>query len=196
MGRPHALRPGAPPRRTGGSMPPANRCRASRRRSGTVETRGKSLGNIRHWHPVVAMERIASKTPRKSVLRGRPTFPGAGISGAISAYSASRASLAYLPPLRSYRGRVNSVQAIVISVQPCNRTDSQPAEFTPPVSDQPLRARRIWGQHLLAPWTGRCGAPPDGPPPDRNVTKSFPLRKTPVAFVRQDGVQINNPGVF
>jgi N-acyl-L-homoserine lactone synthetase len=44
-----------------------------------------------------------------------------------------------LLPLRSYRRRVNSVQAIVISVQRCNRTESQTTEFTQPVSDQPLR---------------------------------------------------------
>jgi len=56
-------------------------------------------------------------TSRKAVMRGRPTFLVAGISGSTSAHSASRTSLAYLPPLRSYRGRVNSVQAIVISVQ-------------------------------------------------------------------------------
>jgi hypothetical protein len=48
-------------------------------------------------------------------------------------------SLAYLPPLRSYRRRVNSVQAIGISVQCCHRIEAQPTEFTQPVSDRTLR---------------------------------------------------------
>ena len=39
--------------------------------------------------------------------------------------------------------RVSSVQAIVISVQLRNRTESQPAEFTQLISDQPLRGARI-----------------------------------------------------
>ncbi len=63
-----------------------------------------------------------------SVVRGRPAF--------LAQASAARSTPT---PHRSHRGRVNSVQAIVISVQPCSRTETQPAEFTPRVSDQPLR---------------------------------------------------------
>ena len=85
--------------------------------------------------PVVAMWRIASTTSRRSVVRGRPILLGAGISGAISARSASPASLAYLPPLRPYRRRVNSVQAMGISVPSRKRTESQVAGFTQLISD-------------------------------------------------------------
>lgn len=102
---------------------------------------------------MVAIYGIASKTSRRSAVRERPTRRGAGSSGAISLHSASLTSLAYLPPLRSYRLWVSSVQAIVVSVQLRNRTESQPAKFTQPVSDQPLRADDPASRH------SRCYAP-------------------------------------
>ena len=70
--------------------------------------------------------------------RGRPMLRRAGSNAAISAHSPSLASLAYLPPPRSYCAGVSSVQAIVAAVQCCNRTESQTAEFTQLISDQTL----------------------------------------------------------
>ena len=61
------------------------------------------------------------------------------MKGAISAHSGSVRSLAYLSPTRACWRRVSSVQAIVISVQLCNRTEAQPAELTQLVSNQALR---------------------------------------------------------
>ena len=107
----------------------------------TVETGGKSLGNIRHWQPVGAMQRIASNTSRNRVVRGRPVALRGGIKGAISAHSASVRSLAYLLPARACWRRVSSVRAIVTSVRLRNRTESQPAELTQSVSNRALRAQ-------------------------------------------------------
>src|SRR6056297_1067050 len=61
------------------------------------------------------------------------------MKGAISAHSGSVRSLAYLSPTRACWRRVSSVQAIVISVQLCNRTEAQPAELTQLVSNRALR---------------------------------------------------------
>src|SRR6056297_1376163 len=63
------------------------------------------------------------------------------MKGAIRAQSGSVRSLAYLSSTRACRrrGRVSSVQAIVISVQLCNRTEAQPAELTRLVSNRALR---------------------------------------------------------
>ncbi len=76
----------------------------------------------------------------------RPLQLGPGRPAFLAQASAARSTST---PHRSHRlrichriahiGRVNSVQAIVISVQPCSRTETQPAEFTPRVSDRPLR---------------------------------------------------------
>src|SRR6056297_1559190 len=62
------------------------------------------------------------------------------MKGAISAHSGSVRSLAYLSPTRACWRRVSSVQAIVISVQLCNRTEAQPAELTQLVSNRALRS--------------------------------------------------------
>ena len=54
-------------------------------------------------------------TRRKSVRRGLPGRFLSGISGAISAYSASRRSFEYSRSSLRYCARVISVQAILIS---------------------------------------------------------------------------------
>jgi len=60
------------------------------------------------------------------------------MNGEISAHSLSVALLAYLRPLRSYCGRVNSVQAIVTPSSSANRIESHPPEITQFFSDQAL----------------------------------------------------------
>src|SRR6056297_3618006 len=74
------------------------------------------------------------------------------MKGAISAHSGSVRSLAYLSPTRACWRRVSSVQAIVISVQLCNRTEAQPAELTQLVSNWALRQKRqnLVSSELLA----------------------------------------------
>jgi len=78
----------------------------------------------------------------KRVVRGLPVVLCAGSRGWIIAHSASVKSLAYLSPARSCWRRVSSVQAMWISVQLHNRTESQPTEITQPVSNQPHRDSR------------------------------------------------------
>jgi hypothetical protein len=102
------------------------------------DTGGKSLGNIRHWHPVVVMSRIALNTSCRPIVRGLPVALHRGIEGSISAQSASVKSLAYSPPVQECWRRVSWVQAIMISVQLHNRTESQPIELTQRVSNQSL----------------------------------------------------------
>ena len=73
-----------------------------------------SLGICRHWHPVVSIYRIAFMIVRSETERGLPRGWHLGIKGSISAHSGSVKSLASRSPSRQFRGRVISVQAIVI----------------------------------------------------------------------------------
>jgi hypothetical protein len=53
------------------------------------------------WQSVDATYKIASKTSRKFVERGRPPDFAGGSNGSMCLHSSSVASLAYRPPLRS-----------------------------------------------------------------------------------------------
>ena len=64
------------------------------------------------------------------------------------------------PMLRLRCARASSAQAIVISIQPHNRTESQPAEITQPISDQTLRH-----SHKCWPGSRACRERLNGPIP-------------------------------
>ena len=95
------------------------------------------------------------------MVRGLPVVLRAGSKGTIIAHSASVKSLAYLPPARSCRRRVRSVQAINISVQLSNRTESQPTGFIQLVLNQALSIYALGGmalsQVLFIASVGRIG---------------------------------------
>ena len=68
---------------------PTPRANSRRQSSGAPCLAGKILGNIAHWQPVLSRYMTALKVCRMSGLRLRPPRFAAGISGSISAHSAS-----------------------------------------------------------------------------------------------------------
>ena len=75
---------------------------------------GNSLGIIRYWLLVAAIQKSAFTTSRKSVVRGRLINPGKVRNGSINSHSSFVTSLAYRLLLRAHFPRVVSVHILYL----------------------------------------------------------------------------------
>ena len=73
---------------------------------------GRSFASARHWHPVLRIYIIPFTTSRISTVRLLPPRLAGGISGPISAHSASVRSLSQCAVGRAYRARFSSVHIL------------------------------------------------------------------------------------